>query len=106
AGWQALNPPILMKENLEQFPGTHRPSGGQAASSEEFLVVQGVVDLAVVLPSEIWLLDFKTDQIGEADWPERLKAYGRQLKVYSLALQRIYKRPVTNCWLHFLALNR
>src|SRR5207245_6823345 len=32
-----------------------------AALPDEFLVVQGVADLAVILPDEIWLLDFKTD---------------------------------------------
>ena len=30
---------------------------------DEFVVVQGVADLVVLLPEEIWLADFKTDEI-------------------------------------------
>ena len=30
---------------------------------DEFVVVQGVADLVVLLPKEIWLADFKTDEI-------------------------------------------
>ena len=29
----------------------------------EFVVVQGVADLVVLLPEEIWLVDFKTDEL-------------------------------------------
>src|SRR5262249_40098993 len=34
-----------------------------ALAPEEFFIVQGVVDLAVILDGEIWLVDFKTDQM-------------------------------------------
>jgi ATP-dependent helicase/nuclease subunit A len=74
---------------------------------EEFVVVQGVVDLAVVAPERIWLADFKTDAVTT---PEELAAraasYAPQLRLYGLALGRVYARPVTAAWLHFLALNR
>jgi ATP-dependent exoDNAse (exonuclease V) beta subunit len=32
----------------------------------------------------------------------RRRLYEPQLKLYAKALSRIYSRPVTNCWLHFL----
>lgn len=74
---------------------------------EEFVVVQGVVDLAVVAPERIWLADFKTDAVTT---PEALAAraasYAPQLRLYAWALGRVYARPVTAAWLHFLALNR
>jgi ATP-dependent helicase/nuclease subunit A len=69
----------------------------------EFVVVQGVADLVVLLPREIWLVDFKTDEIKSAELAERSRHYEPQLKLYAGALSRIYSRPVTNCWLHFLA---
>jgi ATP-dependent helicase/nuclease subunit A len=65
--------------------------------------VQGVADLAVLLPQEIWLVDFKTDELGADDLPEKTKLYEPQLKLYVRALKNIYSRPVTNGWLHFLA---
>jgi ATP-dependent helicase/nuclease subunit A len=73
---------------------------------DEFVVVQGVADLAVLLPKEIWLLDFKTDDVRGDDLPDRIKAYAPQLKLYARALEKIYTRPVTERWLHFLAVRR
>jgi ATP-dependent helicase/nuclease subunit A len=69
---------------------------------DEFVVVQGVVDLAVIQPDSIWFLDFKTDDISGADGPQCATSYRPQLQLYSLAFERIYRRPVTQCWLHFL----
>ena len=73
---------------------------------EEFIVVQGVADLAVLLPEEIWLVDFKTDHFTSAELGERVKLYEPQLRLYALALARIYRRPVSQIYLHFLALRR
>jgi ATP-dependent helicase/nuclease subunit A len=69
----------------------------------EFVVVQGVADLVVLLPEEIWLADFKTDAIRKDGFPDKIKAYAPQLKLYALALEKIYSRPITERWLHFLA---
>jgi ATP-dependent helicase/nuclease subunit A len=69
----------------------------------EFVVVQGVADLVVLLPKEIWLVDFKTDEIRKDELPDRSEAYTPQLKLYAIALEKIYSRPVTARWLHFLA---
>ncbi|MGA3266548.1 MAG: UvrD-helicase domain-containing protein [Verrucomicrobiota bacterium] len=76
----------------------------EAGLENEFVVVQGVADLAVVLPEEIWLVDFKTDDLSAAELPAKVKSYTRQLKLYASALAGIYARPVTHCWLHFLSL--
>ena len=72
----------------------------------EFIVVQGVADLVVLLPEEIWLLDFKTDVVRADDLPAKTKTYAPQLQLYARALAKIYSRPVTNCWLHFLSSQR
>lgn len=69
---------------------------------DEFIVVQGVVDLAVILPEAIRLVDFKTDQVQAGEVPEKVKLYEPQLGLYALALSRIYRRPVSECWLYFL----
>jgi ATP-dependent helicase/nuclease subunit A len=74
--------------------------------ADEFVVVQGVADLVVLLPKEIWLVDFKTDKIGPDGLTDKLKTYAPQLKLYARALEKIYSRPVTACWLHFLASRR
>jgi ATP-dependent helicase/nuclease subunit A len=83
---------------LAQITGANVESGLEG----EFVVVQGVADLVVLLPKEIWLLDFKTDEVRANGLAEKTKIYAPQLKLYAAALAKIYSRPVANCWLHFL----
>jgi ATP-dependent helicase/nuclease subunit A len=71
--------------------------------ADEFVVVQGVADLVVLLPEEIWLVDFKTDDVQKNELAEKIKSYRPQLKLYARALAKIYLRPATTCWLHFLS---
>jgi ATP-dependent helicase/nuclease subunit A len=71
----------------------------------EFILAQGVVDLAVVAPKEIWLVDFKTDQFDAHELPAKVKFYTPQLSLYAEALQRTYGRPVSQSWFYFLSLN-
>ncbi len=70
---------------------------------DEFVVVQGVADLVVLLPAEIWLVDFKTDEVRANELPEKTRLYAPQLKLYAQSLEKIYARPVTAWWLHFLS---
>jgi ATP-dependent helicase/nuclease subunit A len=78
----------------------------EPALADEFVVVQGIVDLAVLLPKELWLLDFKTDTVDGGDLKERLTQYEPQLNLYAAALERIYHKPIGHRWLHFLAAQR
>jgi ATP-dependent helicase/nuclease subunit A len=87
---------------LEDVAGVKSAAGLE----DELVVVQGVADLVVVLPEEIWLVDFKTDDIRQSGLPDKIKAYAPQLNLYARALEKIYARPVTARWLHFLAARR
>lgn len=73
---------------------------------DEFVVLQGVVDLAVILPEEIWVVDFKTDHFDPADLESKKAQYAIQLRLYGQALSGIYRRPARELHLHFLSLNR
>jgi ATP-dependent helicase/nuclease subunit A len=72
------------------------------AATEEFVVVQGVADLVVLTEQEVWLLDFKTDDVPGGELDVRAQRYRPQLRLYASALARIYRKPVSRCWLHFL----
>jgi ATP-dependent helicase/nuclease subunit A len=106
----AAQPKDFVKREL-QFTARFSPAelaeiAGQkneAGLENEFVVVQGVADLAVLLPSEIWLVDFKTDVFAEIDLLEKMKVYKPQLQLYAAALEKIYARSVTLSTLHFLA---
>lgn len=73
--------------------------------ADEFVVIQGVADLLVLRPAEIWLVDFKTDALAPAELADKVQHYTPQIQLYAAALGKIYARPVTRRWLHFLALN-
>jgi ATP-dependent helicase/nuclease subunit A len=80
---------------------------GTSGMDDDFVVVQGIVDVAVILPGEIWVLDFKTDDIAESEMAGRAGIHRPQLALYAQALERTFpERRVTNCWLHFLAIGR
>lgn len=78
--------------------------GGHAElGTEDFVVVQGVVDLALIGESEIVIADYKTDHFRIGDLDSKLGAYVPQLRLYAEALEMIYRRPVRSAWLYFLA---
>jgi ATP-dependent helicase/nuclease subunit A len=74
--------------------------------ADEFIVVQGAVDLAVILPEEIWIVDFKTDHITKTEVTKRVAEHAPQIRLYAAALDRIYHRPVRRAVLHFLHLGQ
>jgi ATP-dependent helicase/nuclease subunit A len=74
----------------------------EPALDGEWIVVQGAADLAVLLPTEIWLVDFKTDALEAGALAGRARLYAPQVKLYARALSRIYRRPVSAAWLYFL----
>jgi len=94
--------PFTLRVDSESISALQGNAGN--LSKEDFVVVQGIIDLAMIRPDEIWLLDFKTDDIETAALEQRIASYRPQLEIYKTALEKIYKRPVTNTWLHFLSL--
>lgn len=89
-------------KELDKVLGT-KPEGDL---KDELIIVQGAADLVVLLPKEIWLADFKTDDVRAKDLAEKIEVYSPQLKLYARALEKIYSRPVTHSWLHFLSVRK
>jgi ATP-dependent helicase/nuclease subunit A len=109
-GRKILSNPVAVQRELQFTAGLNTADlavlnlgSADKLPAGEVVVVQGVVDLAVILPEEIWIVDFKTDAVDESELADKVKTYEPQLKLYALALSRIYGRPVTGCALYFLA---
>ena len=79
---------------------------GLQLSDDEFVVVQGQVDLVVLLENETWVIDFKTDAVGEESVMARAREYRTQMLIYAHAMQGIYRKPVTRRVLCFLSARR
>lgn len=78
---------------------------GEGMEGEQVLL-QGVVDCALLEEDGITVLDFKTDYVTEETVCDHAERYRVQLESYSEALSRIYEMPVKARYLYFFRLNR
>lgn len=72
----------------------------------EKVLLQGVVDCALVDPDGIIILDFKTDRVNEETIAAVSEGYRPQVEVYAQALSRIYELPVKEKALYFFSMDR
>ncbi len=72
----------------------------------EKILLQGVVDCALVEPDGITVVDFKTDYVTDKSLCAILEQYRPQVDAYSKALERIYETRVKGTWLYFFHLKR
>ena len=91
------------KNVLREFKFSILNDAGQydpAVSGEEVLV-QGVVDCALIDDDGITVIDFKTDRVNESTVFEAAQRYRSQIDTYANALKRIYQKPVKAVMLYF-----
>lgn len=72
----------------------------------EKILLQGVVDCALMEPDGICVVDFKTDRVTEESIGMAAQNYRPQVEAYSQALSRIYEMPVKRTCLYFFSLER
>ena len=70
----------------------------------EQILLQGVVDCALVEADGITIVDFKTDAVTEENVQLRAERYATQIRTYAAALARIYEKPVKEALLYFFQL--
>jgi ATP-dependent helicase/nuclease subunit A len=75
------------------------------ALAGEQVLLQGVVDCAVVEDDGIILIDFKTDSVTDETLAAVAEGYRFQLEAYAGALERIYEKKVKQSLLYFFKLN-
>ncbi len=77
-------------------------AGVVSVPADDFVIIQGVADLVLLAREEIWLIDFKSDQVGRAELKAAADRYKPQLALYAVALGAIYGRPVARQGIFFL----
>jgi ATP-dependent helicase/nuclease subunit A len=92
------------KSVLREWPFTYGLNAAElgAQSSNEVVVVQGIIDMIIPTEGGVVILDFKTDHIKEADIDKRAEMYKLQLQSYAKAAAHILQQPIAGAWLHFL----
>ena len=72
----------------------------------EQVLLQGVVDCALLEADGITVVDFKTDYVTGETLPRTVARYEPQVKTYADALSRIYGRHIKASYLYFFHLDR
>ncbi len=72
----------------------------------EQVLLQGVVDCALLEPDGLTILDFKTDRVTEKTLEEVAEQYRIQVETYAEAMTRIYEMPIKAKYLYFFRLGR
>ncbi len=80
-------------------------SYGEGLEGEKVLL-QGVVDCALMEEDGITILDFKTDRVNENTLPKLVAHYRPQVEAYGDALSRIYEMPIKAKYLYFFQINQ
>ena len=78
---------------------------GEGLEGEQVLL-QGVVDCALLEDDGITIVDFKTDRVTEETVASVAGRYRLQVETYAEALSRIYEKPIKRRSLYFFALGR
>jgi len=74
--------------------------------ADEQILLQGVVDCALIDDDGICVLDFKTDYVTEETIADVAQHYHAQVEAYASALERIFQKPVKSAKLYFFRLNK
>jgi ATP-dependent helicase/nuclease subunit A len=91
--------PFTFAMPASEFPDS---SHERRATSNETVIVQGIIDMLVRTPKGLVVIDFKTDRITVRQVAERTELYRRQLRLYSRAASAILKSECITRWLYFM----
>ena len=75
-------------------------------ATQENVLLQGVVDCAIIEADGITVLDFKSDTVTDVTVHEKVEYYREQVRIYADALERIYKKPIKDIYLYFFSANK
>jgi ATP-dependent helicase/nuclease subunit A len=90
----------IRSDELARLSGAGAPA--ESMPDDEWVIVQGVADLALLAPEGLTVVDFKTDDVDATGVAALAQFYAPQVRLYADALSRIYRRPPTSCWLYFI----
>ena len=83
------------------------PGEGYGENLEgEQVLLQGVVDCALIEEDGITIIDFKTDYVSQETVPALVERYRLQLQTYSDVMERIYEKKVKGQYLYLFALDK
>lgn len=83
---------------LREWPFTF----AEKVTNDDFLIVQGIIDMLIQAHEGLIIIDFKTDRVTAPQLNERVELYRGQLELYGRAAEHILKTKTISKWLYFL----
>ena len=94
----------LYKEKPFVYGSNGKELFGDESSTDEMLLVQGIIDVFFEEDDGIVLLDYKTDRVDEDS--QLVLRYEKQLQLYKAAIEKAYNIPVKEVLLYSFALEK
>lgn len=69
--------------------------------TDDKILLQGVVDCAIIEPEGITVLDFKTDRVASENVQAAADSYKLQVQTYARALSKIFQKNIISSQLYF-----
>lgn len=93
---------------LREFKFSILEDAGNSATNDtgDKILLQGVIDCAIIEDDGITIIDFKTDHVTASTIDERAQHYRSQVDVYACALSKIYEKPVKSALLYFFSIGQ
>ena len=103
-----LGQKTLREKTLWEFKFSILDDGAafDPALEGERILLQGVVDCAVIEKDGITVVDLKTDKVTDDSLEEAVRRYRPQVRAYAQALERIYGLPIKRTSLYFFRISR
>jgi len=70
--------------------------------TDEQILMNGIIDLLLVEPEGLTLIDFKTDRIVPGSEQEAAQRHSLQVEIYAKAAEKIFEKPVREKLIFFL----
>lgn len=76
------------------------------AKSDDYVVVQGIIDLYFKEGEELVLVDYKTDRVRPGEEEILVSRYRAQLQYYKKALEQMEQKKVKECYIYSVPLRK
>jgi len=94
--------PFTFAVPASQWSEVFQETQNSKLKTQDFIIVQGIIDLLVETPEGLVIIDFKTDDVSAEGAQKRAELYRGQLDLYAQAASIILGQEVKSKWLCFL----
>ncbi len=97
---------MVAKKVYREFKFSVLVSTDKSAEQADKVLLQGVVDCAIMDDDGIVVIDFKSDRVTAETISLKNTLYAGQVNAYAMALAEVFQLPVKEKWLYYFDINQ